>query len=124
MLREAGVKSVNVNRVVLLSAMTLIAGSACAQGLLSGDWSAIHDEDFLERIPGPDLADYLGLPINASARLFAESWNASRLTLKEHQCRVYIAPYIYHGPLHLRIWEEKDPETQQVIAIKNYISTY
>ena len=26
--------------------------------------------------------------------------------------------------LNLRIWEEKDPETQQVVAIKNYISTY
>jgi hypothetical protein len=37
---------------------------------------------------------------------------------------VHIAPYIYRGPLNLRIWEEKDPDTQQVIAIKNYISTY
>jgi glyoxylase-like metal-dependent hydrolase (beta-lactamase superfamily II) len=46
------------------------------------------------------------------------------LTLQEHQCRVHVAPYIYHGPLNLRIWEEKDPETQQVVAIKNYISTY
>ena len=55
---------------------------------------------------------------------FAESWDASRLTLQEHQCRVHVSPYIYHGPLHLRIWEEKDPNTQQVIAIKNYISTY
>src|SRR5450631_90358 len=35
-----------------------------------------------------------------------------------------VSPYIYHGPLHLRIWEEKDSNTQQVIAIKNYISTY
>ena len=52
------------------------------------------------------------------------AWNASRLTLQEHQCRVHVSPYIYHGPLHLRIWEEKDPNTQQVIAIKNYISTY
>jgi hypothetical protein len=35
-----------------------------------------------------------------------------------------VAPYIYHGPLNLRIWVEKDPETQQVIAVKQYISTY
>src|SRR5262249_55680292 len=55
---------------------------------------------------------------------FADSWDASRLTLQEHQCRVHVAPYIYHGPLNLRIWEERDPETQLVIAIKNYISTY
>jgi glyoxylase-like metal-dependent hydrolase (beta-lactamase superfamily II) len=37
---------------------------------------------------------------------------------------VHVAPYIYRGPLNLRIWEEKDPETQQIIALKNYISTY
>ena len=83
-----------------------------------------HHEDYNERIPGPDLGDFAGLPINDSARPFAESWNASRLTLQEHQCRVHVSPYIYHGPLHLRIWEEKDPHTQEVIAIKNYISTY
>ena len=110
-------------RVVLLLGI-LGGSSAWSQGLLAGEWSPLHFEDYLERIPGPDLVDYLGLPINDSARLFAESWDASRLTLKEHQCRVHISPYIYHGPLHLRIWEEKDPQTQQVIAIKNYISTY
>jgi cyclase len=95
-----------------------------AQDLFDGEWSPLHHEDYNERIPGPDLGDFAGLPINDSARAFAESWNASRLTLPEHQCRVHVSPYIYHGPLHLRIWEEKDPNTQQVIAIKNYISTY
>jgi cyclase len=95
-----------------------------AQDLLDGEWSPLHHEDYNERIPGPDLGDFAGLPINDSARAFAESWNASRLTLPEHQCRVHVSPYIYHGPLHLRIWEEKDLNTQQVIAIKNYISTY
>jgi len=108
--------------IALLLAATI--APLYAQDLLSGEWSPLHHEDYNERIPGPDLGDYAGLPINNSARLFAESWNASRLTLQEHQCRVHVSPYIYHGPLHLRIWEEKDPFTQQVIAIKNYISTY
>jgi hypothetical protein len=81
-------------------------------------------EDQPERAQGPDLGDYLGIPINDAARLRAESWDASRLTLQEHQCRVHIVPYIYFGPLQVRIWEEKDPDTQQLIAIKNYISTY
>jgi hypothetical protein len=107
---------------VLLFAATL--APIYAQDELSGEWSPLHHEDYDERIPGPDLGNFAGLPINASARAFAESWNASRLTLPEHQCRVHVSPYIYHGPLHLRIWEEKDPFTQQVIAIKNYISTY
>src|ERR1700723_2226190 len=106
--------------VLLASAI----GPMWGQDQLSGEWSPLHHEDYNERIPGPDLGDFAGLPINDSARAFAEAWNASRLTLQEHQCRVHVSPYIYHGPLHLRIWEEKDPFTQQVIAIKNYISTY
>ena len=32
--------------------------------------------------------------------------------------------YIYGGPLNVRIWEEKDPQSQRVIAIRQYISTY
>ena len=88
---------------------------ARAQVLLSGDWQTLMHEDQPERAQGPDLGDYLGIPINDAARLRAESWDASRLTLQEHQCRVHVAPYIYRGPLQVRIWEEKDPETQQAI---------
>jgi glyoxylase-like metal-dependent hydrolase (beta-lactamase superfamily II) len=115
-----------MNKLILKSAgvALLFAATGAAQDLFDGEWSPLHHEDFNERIPGPDLGDFAGLPINDSARAFAESWDASRLTLQEHQCRVHVSPYIYHGPLHLRIWEEKDPFTQQVIAIKNYISTY
>src|SRR5580704_6557900 len=102
----------------------ILAGTAHSQILLDGEWQPQYHEDQDERIPGPDLGDYLGLPINDAARLRAESWDASRLTLQEHQCAVHIVSYIYRGPLSVRIWEEKDPDTQQVIAIKHYISTY
>jgi glyoxylase-like metal-dependent hydrolase (beta-lactamase superfamily II) len=111
--------------VMLLLGVVLASVPAYAQVSLAGNWNPFRNhEDEQDRGPGPDLGDYLGIPINSAARLFAESWDASRLTLQEHQCRVHVAPYIYHGPLALRIWEEKDPETQRVIAIKNYISTY
>jgi len=115
-------RSALISSVILLVLMSV---PASAQVLLAGNWIPYRaHEDEQDRGPGPDLGDYLGIPINNAARLFAESWDASRLTLQEHQCRVHVAPYIYHGPLNLRIWEEKDPETQQVVAIKNYISTY
>ena len=113
----------NLIRAVLIAAV-LAGVPAPAQVLLSGDWLTLMHEDQPERAQGPDLGDYLGIPINDAARLRAESWDASRLTLQEHQCRVHIVPYIYFGPLQVRIWEEKDPDTQQLIAIKNYISTY
>jgi cyclase len=102
----------------------LVSGATSAQILLDGEWAARYHEDELERIPGPELGDYLGLPINDAARLKAESWDASRLTLPEEQCRVHVSPYIYRGPLDLRIWSEKNPETQQVVAIRNYLGTY
>lgn len=108
----------------VLAAAALASVPAPAQVLLSGDWLSLIHEDQPERLQGPDLGDYLGIPINEAARLRADSWDASRLTLQEHQCRVHVSPYIYFGPLQVRIWEEKDPETQQVIALKNYISTY
>jgi len=91
---------------------------------LSGNWSPLLHEDFLERIPGPELVNYSGLPISDGSRLWAESWDSSRLTMPEHQCQVHVAPYIYRGPLQMRFWNEKDPQSQKIIAIKNYISTY
>lgn len=103
----------------------MLAGSpAFAQADLTGIWQPRLHEDFPERIPGPELGDYLGLPINASARQWAESWDPSRITLPEEQCRVHTSPYIHRGPLNMRIWSEKDPKTQQIVAIKIYISTY
>ena len=102
------------------------AGSITASpGLdLSGNWAPVRNEDAPERGPGPELVDFLGLPITDGARQFALSWDASRLTVPEHQCRVHVVSYIYRGPLNVRIWEEKDPQSQRLIAIKQYISTY
>jgi hypothetical protein len=100
------------------------AAPALAQAELSGVWQPRYHEDQIERIPGPELRDYLGLPINDSARQFADSWDPSRITLPEEQCRVHVSPYILRGPLNLRIWEEKHPETQDLLAIKMYSSTY
>ena len=108
----------------LLLGLLGFAGPAHAQADFSGVWQPLYHEDVPERLPGPELRDYLGLPINDSARQFADSWDPSRITLPEEQCRTHVSPYIYRGPTNLRIWEEKHPKTQQLIAIKHYISTY
>jgi len=88
---------------------------------LSGSWAPAPHE---ESLGNPAIADYLGVPINDTARAWALAWDPSRLTVPEHQCQVHLASYIYGGPLNLRIWEEKDPKTQQLIAIRQYVSTY
>lgn len=101
------------------------AAPASAQVNLTGDWASFFHEDQPERGPGPELGDYLGLPITDTARRYADAWDGSRLTVPEHQCRAHVAPYILRGPAGgIRIWEEKDPTTQAVVAIKMFINTY
>src|SRR5262245_20016629 len=109
---------------IIVTAIAMCPSTVHAQAELTGSWAPRYHEDVEERIPGPQIANFLGLPINEAARQWALSWDASRLTLPEHQCQVHNAAYIYRGPLLLRIWEERDPQTQKLIAIKNYISTY
>jgi hypothetical protein len=108
----------------IAAALITFAAPALAQLDLSGVWTPRYHEDQEDRIPGVGLADYLGLPINEAARLSALSWDASRVALPEHQCRVHIAPYVYRGPLSFRSWEERHPETQELTAIKQYITTW
>jgi hypothetical protein len=97
---------------------------AWAQIDVSGGWVAIFHEDQPERIPGPALGDYLGLPVNDNARAFADAWDASRLTVPEHQCRAHSSPYIMRGPLQLRVWEERDLQTELIVAIHQSTSNF
>ena len=87
---------------------------------LAGEWGMRQHEDQPERGPGPDLGDYLGLPINDAARRKADSWDASILTLPEHQCKPHPSTYALRGPQNLRIWKEVDPGTQKVVAIATH----
>jgi hypothetical protein len=95
---------------------------AFAQVDPTGEWAPRFHEDQPERIPGPEIGDYLGIPINDAARLRAESWDADLLTLPEHQCKPHPADYSPRGPANLRIWKEIDRESQQLIAYRTHIS--
>jgi hypothetical protein len=54
-------------RLQLAALIALASGPAFAQGDLSGEWASRYTWDYLERLPGPELGDYLGLPINNAA---------------------------------------------------------
>jgi len=100
--------------VLLLIAVA--PGSVFAQVDLSGEWSARYHEDQEHRIPGPELGDYTGLPINDAARLKADSWDASILSLREHQAKPHPSTYSLRGPANIRITKAFDPVTQDTIA--------
>jgi hypothetical protein len=114
---------------VALAIVVAVAGtatrSAAAQAPLaaffdfSGEYAVLFHEDQPERIPGPEIGDYLGMPINDAARFRADSWDASLLTLPEYQCRPHPADYGSRGP-NVRIWKEIDTTTQRLMAFRTH----
>lgn len=111
MTREKMLTGVLVAVLVLLCPLP-----AAAQFDLAGRWSASRHEDFVHRIPGPELGDYTGLPVNEAARLKARTWDASILSQPEQQARPHPAQYSMRGPANLRFDEIVDPITYRVIA--------
>ena len=102
---------------VLAAAVT----PASAQVDLSGIWAPLFHEDQPERVPGPEVGDYAGLPITDAERLRGESWDASLLTLPEHQCKPHPSTYGFRGVGNLRISNIIDEETQQLTKIFTHI---
>lgn len=98
--------------------ITILASTpALAQIDLSGEWASKQHEDAPHRGGGADLGDYTGLPVNDAARLKADTWDASILTLPEKQCLPHPATYADRGPMNMRVWNIVDPTTQKVIGI-------
>ena len=112
--------------VPFLFAVTLFASApAYAQIDFTGVWNGLTgEEDGPERVAGPSLVEFLGLPINDQAREWGLAYRSGRLSLPEHQCQVHVVSYIHRGPFAARIWEERDPVTHQLIAIHEAINTY
>jgi hypothetical protein len=106
----------------LLLAAMLFATTAFAQIDLAGEWAPQFHEDQPERLAGPPVGDYAGLPINDAARFMADAWEADILSVPEHQCKPHPADYSPRGPANLRISKEVDTATQEVIALHTHIS--
>jgi cyclase len=102
----------------------LISTPVFAQMELSGEWAGKYHEDQTDRIPGDVQGDFSGVPLNDAARMYAESYDVRRVVLLEHQCAPYNLAHIFRGPMQFRIWEEKDPATQQIIAYNEFLGTY
>jgi hypothetical protein len=106
------------NAFAILVPVLLLAVPAFAQFDLNGTWASRSNQDDMERGPGPDPVDYLGLPLNSEGRARALAFNYSMLSLQEYQCVYWTPFYIVLGPFGLRIWSELDPVTGNLIAWK------
>src|SRR3954468_19117333 len=97
----------------LVGRPTLAQGPAPAAPVrtdIAGDWMAfdlsagfanlvmVNNEDQPHRVPGPELGDYTGLPINAAGGQKADAWDATILSQPERQPQAHPAQYWMRGP--------------------------
>ena len=109
---------------VLVLALAMVPSSSLLLGQvdLSGSWNPLYHEDYPERFPGPELADYAGLPINAAARARGDAYDADRISVvMEYQCRPHGSDYSMRGSANLRITRDIDPDSEQTRAFKTHI---
>jgi hypothetical protein len=100
----------------------LLALPLIAQSDFSGEWAPLYHEDNPERVPGPELGDYMGIPVNNAARLRADAYDADRISVvTEYQCRPHGADYSMRGAANMRVEEEYD-DSNRLIAIHSRMS--
>src|SRR5437868_12589771 len=105
-------------RAVICFLFVAASAPAFAQVDFSGEWAPLYHEDGPERLPGPELGDYTELPINAAARMAADTYDADRISVvPEYQCRPHGGDYAMRGLGNLRVWREIDPASEKLIAI-------
>ncbi len=111
--------------VMFMLSFALAGVPAVAQIDFSGEWAPIYHEDAPERGPGPELGDYLALPLNEAGRLQADSWDAGRISVvTEYQCRPHASDYGIRGLGNLRVSRVIDPATQDVVAFQTRMLAY
>ncbi|MGV3591624.1 MAG: MBL fold metallo-hydrolase [Gammaproteobacteria bacterium] len=108
-------------RLTLLSIACALGTSAFAQVDFSGEWDhpgMFGHEDVPDRGAGPELGDYMGLPLNPAGIRKAESYSGSWLGVPEHQCTPHPAAYQTWGPNTLVVSKVYEPVQRVVQAIR------
>jgi hypothetical protein len=109
------------NRVTgwLLALVFATAPSIMAQSVdIVGEWGNRFHEDFWDRRSGLQIGDFTGLALTEAGRRMAESWNPSWFSLPQNQCRPHTSIYGLRGPANVRISQEVDPVTHQLLAYR------
>jgi cyclase len=116
---------VRLRRGAIAALLVLMcAAPSLAQVNFVGEWAGRYHEDQPDRVPGEEPGDFSGLPINDAARMFGDAWDVARHSVLEHQCAPYTLPYMFFGPNQFRIWNDVNPDTQELVAIRMYMGTY
>lgn len=70
---------------------------------LTGYWVAVVTEDWRYRMITPDKGDYPGVPLNATARAIANSWDPAKDEASGNACKAYGAGAIMRIPTRLHV---------------------
>jgi hypothetical protein len=111
------VANVHVRILGLVALPALLGFPAFAQVDFAGEWAPLFHEDLPERLPGPELGDYMGIPLNAAGRLRGDSYDPDRISVvQEYQCRPHGSDYSMRGLANMRIDPIIEPVTQRLLA--------
>lgn len=111
--------------VTLLAVLLALIKPVFGQVDFSGEWAPIYHEDAPERLPGPELADYTGIPLNEAGRMRGDSYDADRISVvQEYQCRPHASDYALRGLGNMRIWREIDQPTQRLATFRMHFLAY
>ena len=97
------------------------ASAAFGQVDFTGAWDhpgLFGQEDFNDRGQGPEIGDFLGLPLNEAGMRKAESYSGSWLSVPEHQCTPHPAAYQMWGPNTLVVNTQFDGVRRTAEAIR------
>jgi hypothetical protein len=112
-------------KLAVLAALSLASFTARSQVDFSGEWSPLYHEDAADRIPGPEIGDYMALPLNDAARARGDTFDADRLSMvMQYQCRPHSSDYGMRGLGNMRIDKEIDPMHQRLVAFTTYMPAW
>jgi hypothetical protein len=64
---------------------------------LAGEWGMRFFEEHEDRIPGPTIGEYMGIPLSEAGLAYAETFDPNDQGLPEFQCRSHSTPYQWRG---------------------------
>ncbi len=111
------VRSLLLLMVLMIPAFAQTSGQPSGIDLTGAWFNGSQDTDSNATI---QLVAYGGYPLNEAGRLYALTWDPSQMTSRQLQCAQYSPHFLLHGGGNYRIWEDRDPFTQRLIAIKMY----
>ena len=101
---------------ISVALLCLVGQPATAQEIdFAGWWGPLFHEDGPERIPGPELADYSGMPVNDIARMRGDTYDPDRISVvTEYQCRQHGGDYSMRALAEMQITNTFDAQNRIV----------